>query len=109
MAEVGVLDLLKVMKFFFLPHRRLPSVQSSLMSNTALQFDQYTIGRAWTCDYGDPQVPEDFDFIYPISPLHNIPTDKVLPPTILFTADRESISILVRWFGARGSPSFIYL
>lgn len=57
--------------------------------NAVLQFNQYTIGRAWTSDYGDPQNPEDFDFIYPISPLHNIPTDKVLPPTILFTADRE--------------------
>jgi len=62
-AEVGVLDMLK--------------------------FDQYTIGRAWTSDYGDPQKPEDFDFIYPISPLHNIPTDRVLPPTILFTADHD--------------------
>jgi len=62
-AEVGVLDLLK--------------------------FNQYTIGRAWTSDYGDPRNPEDFDFIYPISPLHNIPADGVLPPTILFTADHD--------------------
>ncbi|KAF9645343.1 hypothetical protein BDM02DRAFT_3149057 [Thelephora ganbajun] len=62
-AEVGVLDLLK--------------------------FNQYTIGHAWTSDYGDPQNPEDFDFIYPISPLHNVPTDRVLPPTILFTADHD--------------------
>lgn len=61
------------------------------MNNTTSQFNQYTIGRAWTSDYGDPQDPGDFDFIYPISPLHNIPTDKVLPPTILFTADREPI------------------
>jgi len=62
-AQVGVLDLLK--------------------------FNQYTIGRAWTSDYGDPQDPEDFDFIHPISPLHNIPTDRTLPPTILFTADHD--------------------
>ena len=52
------------------------------------QFADFTIGRAWTSDYGDPHVPEDFDFIYPISPVHNVPTDKVLPPTILLTADR---------------------
>ena len=61
------------------------------MIGILFQFNQYTIGRAWTSDYGDPQKPEDFDFIYPISPLHNIPTDRVLPPTILFTADREQI------------------
>ncbi|CAL1703361.1 unnamed protein product [Somion occarium] len=62
-AEVGVLDLLK--------------------------FADFTIGRAWVSDYGDPHEPHDFDFIYPISPLHNVPTDRVLPPTILLTADHD--------------------
>jgi prolyl oligopeptidase len=62
-AEVGVLDLLK--------------------------FADFTIGKAWTSDYGNPHEPKDFDFIYPISPLHNIPTDKVLPPFILLTADHD--------------------
>ncbi|KAI4518531.1 hypothetical protein K525DRAFT_259454 [Schizophyllum commune Loenen D] len=62
-AEVGVLDLLK--------------------------FADFTIGKAWCGDYGDPHNPEDFDFIYPISPLHNVPTDRVLPPTILLTADHD--------------------
>ena len=28
-------------------------------------------------------MPEDFDFMYPLSPLHNIPMDKVLPATLL--------------------------
>ncbi|KAF7969402.1 hypothetical protein HWV62_27391 [Athelia sp. TMB] len=62
-AEVGVLDLLK--------------------------FADFTIGKAWVSDYGDPHDPKDFDFIYPLSPLHNIPTDRVLPPTILHTADHD--------------------
>lgn len=62
-AEVGVLDLLK--------------------------FADFTIGRAWTSDYGNPHDARDFDFIYPISPLHNVPTDKILPPTILLTADHD--------------------
>ncbi|KAG8783083.1 hypothetical protein FRC15_005829 [Serendipita sp. 397] len=61
-ADVGVLDMLK--------------------------FADFTIGRAWTSDYGDPHVAEDFDFIYPISPLHNIP-DQELPPTLLLTADHD--------------------
>ncbi|KAG6856360.1 hypothetical protein H0H87_005269 [Tephrocybe sp. NHM501043] len=46
-------------------------------------------GKAWASDYGDPDQPADFDFIYPLSPLHNVPTDKVLPPTILLTADHD--------------------
>jgi len=48
-----------------------------------------SIGKAWTSDYGDPHDPYDFDFIYPISPLHNVQTDRILPPTILLTADRK--------------------
>ena len=47
------------------------------------------LGAAWRSDYGDPHKPHDFDFIYPISPLHNVPTDRVLPPTLITTADRK--------------------
>jgi len=54
-----------------------------------LKFVQFTIGAAWASDYGDPRKPEDFDFIRPLSPLHNVPTDKILPPTILLTADHD--------------------
>ncbi|KAI0069251.1 prolyl oligopeptidase [Artomyces pyxidatus] len=54
-----------------------------------LKFADFTIGKAWTSDYGDPHDPGDFDFIYPISPVHNVPSDKVLPPTILLTADHD--------------------
>ena len=50
------------------------------------------VGKAWTSDYGNPKDPHDFDFIHPLSPLHNIPTDRVLPPTILLTADRACCS-----------------
>lgn len=52
------------------------------------QFADFTIGYAWTSDYGDPHNPYDFDFIYPISPVHNVPANKILPPTLLITADR---------------------
>ena len=40
-------------------------------------------GKLWTSEYGDPLIPEDFDFIHPLSPVHNVPTDKVLPATLL--------------------------
>ncbi|KAH0836753.1 prolyl oligopeptidase [Lanmaoa asiatica] len=53
------------------------------------QFADFTIGKAWTADYGDPHDPHDFDFIYPISPLHNVPKDKTLPPLLLMTADHD--------------------
>lgn len=65
----------------------------------ALNFAVFNLlqGKAWTSDYGDPHVAEDFDFIYPISPLHNIP-DQVFPPTLLLTADRESLVYQERLF-----------
>nr|QKM76213.1 prolyl oligopeptidase [Lepiota venenata] len=50
-----------------------------------LKFYKFTGGKAWTSEYGDPRVPEDFDFIHPLSPLHNVPTDKALPATLLMT------------------------
>jgi len=54
-----------------------------------LKFADFTIGHAWTSDYGNPHDPHDFDFIYPISPVHNVPANKILPPTLLLTADHD--------------------
>ncbi|KAG8809530.1 hypothetical protein FRC17_003398 [Serendipita sp. 399] len=73
-ADVGVLDMLKV------NHERFYSGEDTEL--------KHLVGRAWTSDYGDPHVPEDFDFIYPISPIHNVP-DQELPPTLLLTADHD--------------------
>jgi prolyl oligopeptidase len=56
--------------------------------SSSSQVADFTIGHAWTSDYGNPHVAHDFDFIYPISPVHNVPTNKILPPTLLLTADR---------------------
>jgi prolyl oligopeptidase len=80
-AEVGVHDLLKVgPSTAHLYNLRLLCIPS--------QFADFTIGHAWTSDYGNPHDPHDFDFIHPISPVHNVPTNKILPPTLLLTADR---------------------
>ncbi|CAA7259570.1 unnamed protein product [Cyclocybe aegerita] len=54
-----------------------------------LKFHKFTIGKAWSSDYGNPDDPSDFDFIFPLSPLHNIPTNKMLPPYLLLTADHD--------------------
>jgi prolyl oligopeptidase len=80
-AEVGVHDLLKVgshtTRFF-----------THFYDVSLFKFADFTIGHAWTSDYGNPHDPHDFDFIYPISPVHNVPTNKILPAMLLLTADR---------------------
>ena len=50
-------------------------------------------GKTWTSDYGNPDDPHDFDYIFPISPLHNVPSNKILPPTMLLTSDRTLFSV----------------
>jgi prolyl oligopeptidase len=67
-----------------------------------LRYHLFTIGYAWKSDYGDPEVKEDFGFLYKWSPYHNVRhgrqyqypavlcetsdhDDRVYPPQLLLT------------------------
>jgi prolyl oligopeptidase len=54
-----------------------------------LRFDKFTIGWAWTSDYGSPQKPDDFNYLYGYSPLHHIAKGCCYPPTMITTADHD--------------------
>jgi prolyl oligopeptidase len=54
-----------------------------------LRFDKFTIGWAWTSDYGSPQKPDDFNYLYAYSPLHHIAKGGCFPPTLITTADHD--------------------
>ena len=38
-----------------------------------LRFHKFTIGHAWTTDFGDPDKKEHFENLIKFSPLHNVP------------------------------------
>jgi prolyl oligopeptidase len=54
-----------------------------------LRFHKFTIGWAWTSDYGSPDNSEEFKSLYAYSPLHNIKPGVKYPPTLITTADHD--------------------
>ncbi len=54
-----------------------------------LRFQKFTIGWAWTSDYGSSEKAEDFPFLYAYSPLHHIAKGCCYPPTLITTADHD--------------------
>lgn len=54
-----------------------------------LRFHKFTIGWAWTAEYGSPDNPEDFKTLYAYSPLHNLKPGTAYPATLITTADHD--------------------
>ena len=54
-----------------------------------LRFQKFTIGWAWTSDYGSAENADDFPFLYAYSPLHHIAKGCCYPATLITTADHD--------------------
>lgn len=54
-----------------------------------LRFPKFTIGWAWTSDYGSPDNPEEFKALYAYSPLHRLQSGTSYPATLITTADHD--------------------
>ena len=54
-----------------------------------LRFTKFTIGWAWTSDYGSPDDPTDFKAMYAYSPYHNAKPGTKYPATLVTTADHD--------------------
>lgn len=54
-----------------------------------LRFHKFTIGWAWTGDYGSSENAEEFKYLLGYSPLHNLKKGVCYPPTLITTADHD--------------------
>jgi prolyl oligopeptidase len=54
-----------------------------------LRFHKFTIGWAWTTEYGSPDNREEFNAIHAYSPLHNLKAGTRYPSTMITTADHD--------------------
>ncbi len=54
-----------------------------------LRFQKFSVGAAWTADYGSSDDPVQFANLLRYSPLHNIRTGVAYPATLLTTADHD--------------------
>ncbi len=54
-----------------------------------LRFTKFTIGWAWTSDYGSPEKEDEFKALYAYSPYHNIKPGTKYPAIMVTTADHD--------------------
>jgi prolyl oligopeptidase len=54
-----------------------------------LRFHKFTIGWAWTSDFGDPEDPEQYLWLRSYSPLHHVVEGTHYPATLVMTGDHD--------------------
>ncbi len=54
-----------------------------------LRFHKFTIGWAWTSDYGSSENPDEFKALLAYSPYHNLRPGTRYPSTLVTTADHD--------------------
>jgi len=54
-----------------------------------LRFHKFTIGWAWTSDYGSSENADEFKALVKYSPLHNLKAGTCYPATMVTTADHD--------------------
>jgi prolyl oligopeptidase len=89
---------------------------SSVPLTDMLRFHRFQFAKSWTKEYGDPDIKEEFDWIRPYSPYHNV-KDGTAYPAMLVTAGLHdgrvdafhARKIAARWQAANTSPHPILL
>jgi prolyl oligopeptidase len=53
------------------------------------RYHELLAGASWMAEYGDPREPEEWAYIKPFSPYHNISADAQYPPVLFATSTRD--------------------
>uniref|UniRef100_UPI002361A17D prolyl oligopeptidase family serine peptidase n=1 Tax=Brucella intermedia TaxID=94625 RepID=UPI002361A17D len=53
------------------------------------RYHELLAGASWIAEYGNPEVPDEWEYIRTFSPYHLFDPDKSYPPTILLTLTRD--------------------
>ncbi|CAN5662534.1 prolyl oligopeptidase family serine peptidase [soil metagenome] len=53
------------------------------------RYTKLSAGYSWIAEYGDPDVPEDWEFIQTFSPYHNLRDGVEYPATLFYTATSD--------------------
>ena len=70
-----------------------------------LRFHHFTIGWAWTGDYGDPDNPAEYPWVRAYSPLHQLRPGTAYPPTLVMTGDHDDRVVPGALVQVRGSAA----
>ncbi|MDC0723342.1 prolyl oligopeptidase family serine peptidase [Nannocystis bainbridge] len=54
-----------------------------------VRYTQFGAGKTWIPEYGDPEDPRDFAFIYPYSPYHHVTVGTKYPAMLMLAADSD--------------------
>ncbi len=53
------------------------------------RYNKLLAGASWMAEYGDPDCPNEWDYISRYSPYHNLRDDRRYPPTLFTTSTRD--------------------
>jgi len=54
-----------------------------------IHFPRFLIGGLWTTEYGSPDIPEEFQWLYAYSPYHHVQDHTPYPAVLLFTSEED--------------------
>ncbi len=55
-----------------------------------IRYQRFSVGRYWITEYGDPDNPAQFEFLYKYSPYHHVKPGGRYPATLFTTAESDS-------------------